>query len=118
MKIIIAGGRDFKPSRDDWFMLRDLLLSNGCTEVVSGGASGADKAGEIVGERLGLPVRVFHAEWNTYGKMAGPRRNKLMAEYADAVILLPGGRGTDSMRNEAKAAGLKIIYDSQAINGA
>jgi predicted Rossmann-fold nucleotide-binding protein len=35
-----------------------------------------------------------------------------MAKYADAVALLPGGRGTDNMRENARRYGLKIYeYD-------
>ena len=33
-----------------------------------------------------------------------------MAQYADAVVLFPGGRGTAHMRNAARSHGLKI-YD-------
>jgi predicted Rossmann-fold nucleotide-binding protein len=33
-----------------------------------------------------------------------------MAEYADAVALFPGGRGTASMRKEAEKAGIEV-YD-------
>jgi predicted Rossmann-fold nucleotide-binding protein len=33
-----------------------------------------------------------------------------MAEYAEAVVLFPGGRGTASMRREAEKAGIQI-YD-------
>ncbi len=112
MRIIVAGGRDFRPTTNDWYMLRDLLIANGCTEVVSGGCSGADKVGEVVAQRLNIAIKTFPADWNKHGRSAGPIRNKQMAEYADAVILLPGGRGTDSMRNEAKSAGIKILYDA------
>ena len=114
MRIIIAGGRDFKPSEQDWFLVRDLLIAHRATEIISGGARGADAFGERMGNRMGITVRVFSAEWNKYGKLAGPRRNRLMAEYADAIILMPGGRGTDNMRFHARSNGLKILYDSEA----
>jgi predicted Rossmann-fold nucleotide-binding protein len=32
-----------------------------------------------------------------------------MAEYADAVALFPGGRGTENMASEAAKAGLKVF---------
>ena len=36
-----------------------------------------------------------------------------MAEYADAVVLFPGGRGTAFMRKEAEKAGI-TVYDFSA----
>jgi hypothetical protein len=44
MKLIIAGGRDYKFTKSD---LEKLDSIEGITEVVSGGARGADKCGEI-----------------------------------------------------------------------
>jgi predicted Rossmann-fold nucleotide-binding protein len=37
-------------------------------------------------------------------------RNLAMAEYADAVALFPGGKGTASMRELAEKEGI-LIYD-------
>jgi hypothetical protein len=60
-----------------------------------------------------VPVKQFPADWNKYGKAAGPIRNAQMAKYADAVILFPGGRGTANMRKLAKEHGLEILYDAE-----
>lgn len=109
MKVIVAGGRDYRPTRSAWFWLRDTLYSLDCTEVVSGGANGADTMGEKIAERLGFPVKRFAADWNKHGKAAGPMRNEQMAQYADACVLFPGGRGTADMRARAIAHGLKVI---------
>jgi Protein of unknown function (DUF2493). len=109
MKVIIAGGRDYRPTRCAWFWLRDMLLSLKCTEVVSGKASGADAMGEKIAERMGFPLKSFPADWNKYGKAAGPMRNEQMAQYADACILFPGGSGTENMKSRAIAHGLKVI---------
>ena len=56
------------------------------------------------------------AEWIKYGRAAGPRRNKQMAEYADALLAYWDGksRGTKNMIELAKDKGLKIgvkIYE-------
>jgi hypothetical protein len=111
MKLIIAGGRDYLFSQED----RDFLDGlTGITEVVSGGASGADAEGEKWARAQGIPIRVFKADWKTHGRGAGPRRNIEMAAYADAVALFPGGKGTDSMRREARKRGLQI-HNSTAL---
>ena len=107
MKLIIAGGRNY---RINGFDLVNLKKIDGITEVVNGGAAGADAEGKLWAERNGIPVKMFLADWKTYGKAAGPIRNKKMAEYADAVVLFPGGRGTLSMKREAEKRCL-IVYD-------
>jgi len=80
---------------------------------VSGGAPGADHEGERFAKADNIPLTVFSAQWIKYGKAAGPKRNREMAEYADAVVLFPGGKGTESMYREAGQAGIKI-FDRRA----
>ncbi|MDB2496377.1 SLOG family protein [Verrucomicrobiales bacterium] len=106
LSTIIAGGRDYQPTEDDLARLNDLPIR----EVVSGGSTGVDQAGEEWAGNRGIPVKKFPADWKRYGRGAGPRRNREMAEYADALVLLPGGRGTAAMRSEAVKAGIRI-YD-------
>jgi hypothetical protein len=105
LSVIVAGGRDYRMTPQDEAWLDTLPIR----EVVSGGASGADAGGEAWAEKRGIPVRWFPADWDKYGRAAGPIRNRQMAEYADAVVLFPGGRGTDSMRREAERRGLTIF---------
>jgi hypothetical protein len=107
MKLIIAGGRDYKGTKSDALRLNTI---EGVTEVVSGCANGADAFGQWWAKHNGIAVKQFHADWRTHGRAAGPMRNRQMAEYADAVVLFPGGRGTESMKKEAEKAGL-VIYD-------
>ena len=106
MKLIIAGGRDYSFSRNDYTRLEAI---EDISEVVCGGASGADYAGKLWAFSQGIPVELMPADWETHGKAAGPIRNRQMAAYADAVALFSGGRGTDSMYREAEKAGLKIF---------
>jgi hypothetical protein len=107
MKLIIAGGRNYKFTEVD---IEKLNSIEGVTEVVSGGAKGADACGEIWAKFLQLPVKRFEAQWSMYGKSAGMRRNKQMANYADALAIFPGGKGTQNMFEEATKKGL-MIYD-------
>lgn len=88
-----------------------IRLLSGIDEVLTGGASGADSFGESIARSLGIPSRRFLPDWKKYGRAAGPIRNAEMARNADAVILLPGGKGTASMRAEARRSGLRILWD-------
>ena len=80
------------------------------TTVISGCARGADTFGEQYAEEHGIPIEKHPADWERFGRSAGPRRNHEMALCAEALIavLYPGMRGTENMIQEAKAAGLKI----------
>ena len=109
MKVIIAGGRDYEFSYDDVVDLIELAEEHDFEEVVSGGARGADKCGELWATEVDLPVKKFEANWGLYGKGAGHKRNGQMARYADAVVLFPGGKGTDNMFEQATKYGLQIF---------
>lgn len=111
MKIIIAGGRAFRPTPQDDSFVRMLLATHGATEIVSGCSGGADRFGEYLAWAMGLRLVPFRPDWKSYGKAAGPIRNRAMAQYADAAILMPGKRGTESMRREMLRLGKPIIYD-------
>lgn len=109
MKVIIAGGRDHAPTPDEERCVRAVLAHNKATEVVSGGARGVDLWGENLAGLLGLTVKRFPADWERHGRSAGPIRNKQMADYADALIALPGGRGTANMVATARRLDLKVF---------
>lgn len=115
-RVIIAGTRTF----DDYELLKakcnELLANKERIEVVSGTngyrhedgtiKSGADLMGEQWAKENGHPVKQFPPDWDSYGKIAGPRRNEQMAEYADALIAFRGpgkSNGTDGMIKLAKA---------------
>ncbi|KAA3650164.1 MAG: DUF2493 domain-containing protein [Proteobacteria bacterium] len=107
MKLIIAGGRDYRFTSKD---IEQLNRLENITEVVSGGAQGADNEGEQWATEQGIPIKIFKADWKKYGRGAGPKRNQAMADYADALALFPGGKGTDNMYQQAQKAGL-VVYD-------
>jgi hypothetical protein len=97
MKVIIAGSR----SIEDYKLVVDSIKSSGytITEVVSGCAVGPDRLGERWALANNIPIKEMPADFGKYGKSAGPRRNKEMAEYADAAIIIWDGesRGTRNM---------------------
>ena len=83
-RVIVAGTREF----DNYLLLRTKLadyllpIPNEEIEIVSGTARGADKLGEQYASDYNLKCIKFPADWNTYGKSAGYRRNAEMAKYA------------------------------------
>lgn len=114
-KVIVAGGRDFNDYERLEQVLNHLLKHKlPDVEIVSGKARGADTLGERYAHTLGLPVKAFPANWNAYGKSAGYRRNKEMAEYADACVVFWDGssKGSKHMIDLALTHGLPTRVDS------
>ena len=107
MKLIIAGGRHHHLSQENYRQLQEL---KDISLVICGGASGVDSDAKTWAESHNIPVKTFEAQWQSYGKMAGPLRNKEMAKNAEALAIFPGGKGTESMFKEAQKKGL-TIYD-------
>lgn len=110
MKVIIAGGRDFK----DYNRLKEvcdkILIKQNKIEIVSGTAGGADTLGERYAQEKGYEVKKFPAKWDEYGKKAGYLRNQEMGEYADGLIAFWDGqsKGTKHMIDIANNKGLKV----------
>jgi hypothetical protein len=82
-------------------------------EIISGHARGADSLGEQFAKEFKLNLKIFPANWEKYGRGAGPIRNEEMAKYAaeDQGILIafkfPDSRGTASMIQIAKQYNLE-----------
>lgn len=124
MKIIIAGCRWI----ENYNIVCEAIEASGfdVTEVVSGQATGIDTLGENWALAHDVPVKPFPANWknikaegavvrkNKYGKYnaaAGIMRNKLMAEYGEALIAIWDGKstGTKNIIDQAKERGLKVF---------
>ena len=121
MRVCVTGGRTFNDTH--WLHAGlDLLheVSGGITEIIEGGAPGADiRAGEWSQRRLGKEATVVKAEWERYsaGLRAGQknpagmiRNNQMVAMRPDVVLACPGDNGTAHMVGAAQKAGLKVIF--------
>jgi len=111
MRVIIAGSRDCTNADDIVAAIVASAWWDEITVVISGAARGADRLGELWAECCNIPVEKFPADWNTYGKGAGHRRNREMADNADALIALWDGvsPGTKGMIDIATRKGLKVF---------
>lgn len=81
---------------------------------VSGGCRGADSLGERYAAENGFETEIYPADWEKYGRSAGPKRNKKIAEISDYIICFWDGesRGTKSLLSFAEKYGkpVKIKY--------
>jgi hypothetical protein len=114
MRVIVCGGRDYN---DPDHVFR-VLTGIGPTEVIEGGASGADAFAKAWALQRGVQIRTVFADWQKHGRAAGPIRNGEMLKLnPDAVVAFPGGRGTADMVRQAKAAGIKVIAAAPKLAG-
>jgi hypothetical protein len=102
MKVAVVGSRSFNNYVYLWEVLHaiDLRLcvnkGSPIHEIISGGARGADTLAEQFAKKENLPLKVFPAEWDKYGKSAGFRRNQQIVDNCDILIAFWDGesRGT------------------------
>ena len=122
-KVIVAGSRNLEVTKHQVMCAVCLLPSfdkfeqaindyHIHLEFVSGACpTGPDQVAIEIAEECEITLKEFPADWTAHGKAAGPIRNRQMAEYASALVLLWNGssRGSANMLKEAKAAGLEIV---------
>jgi hypothetical protein len=112
LNVIVAGGRDYsdynavKTKLDNF---RSTLKPGTEINIISGGAKGADNLGERYASENKLGIQRFKADWNEYGKAAGPIRNADMAAEGDVLIAFPGGAGTKDMIKTMRNKGKRVI---------
>lgn len=77
---------------------------------MSGAAKGVDQLGEVVAMQRGIPLERYPANWTSFGKAAGYRRNVQMADKAEALIAVWDGvsRGTKHMIDIANERKLRV----------
>ena len=90
MKLIVAGSRTFQ----DYALLASVLGQHRhhITELLHGGARGADQLGFRWALKHHIRSRCFAADWERFGKSAGVRRNHQMAQAGDMLLAFWDGR--------------------------
>ena len=111
MKILVCGDRNW----DDYWAIYDVLYRlDRSSVIIHGAANGADSIAGMVGNALGFEVIPVRAEWDKYGKAAGPIRNKKMLDMEPSLVLafhkdIENSKGTKHMVEIAKEKGVQVI---------
>lgn len=114
MKVIVCGGRNFSDRKHVFDWLDKFHQKHPISHLIHGGARGVDRFAFQWCMAHGVRHSEYPADWITYGRSAGPRRNQQMLNQSpDAVIAFPGGTGTADMVNRAKNAGVKVYDESK-----
>jgi hypothetical protein len=109
MTLIIAGSRTFT---DYQHMCQALAPErHRITEVIHGGARGADQLGFRWAVRHHVRSRCFAADWRRFGKSAGIRRHSQLAQAGDLLIAFWDGRspGTAHMMRCMQQLGKPVV---------
>lgn len=113
IKLAIVGSRDFTDKDLLEETIKNLLETEkvNIIEIISGGAKGADTLAEEYACDNKILIKIFYPDWETYGKRAGPIRNKKIVEYSDYVIAFWDGvsRGTKSSIDFATDLNKKLV---------
>jgi hypothetical protein len=112
MKVALIGSRSF----NNYTFFKEAIKHEPITHIISGGARGADYFAECYAHETGLPITVFLAEWDKYGKSAGYIRNESIVNAADKIIAFWDGesKGTQHTINLAnkKRVPVRVILFS------
>lgn len=100
MIVAVIGSRDFS----DYELLKDSLIDINITQIVSGGAKGADSLAERYANENDIPTLILKSDWKKYGRGAGIVRNKQIVEAAEMVIAFwdSKSRGTENSIETAR----------------
>lgn len=108
MKLAIIGGRDFTDYNRLMAAIESYFSDSGgvsrISEIISGGAAGADSLGARYARESGLKLTEFLPDWNRFGKRAGFIRNQDIIENCDVVLAFWSGvsKGTGNSLSIAK----------------
>jgi len=108
-RILICGDRNWTDVEIIENFIRSLPPD---TIIIHGNSRGADKIAERKAKEQGLIVKGYSADWDKYGRAAGPIRNKqmLLEGRPDKVVAfhndLSKSRGTADMLRQAEKRGI------------
>jgi hypothetical protein len=121
IRVLVTGSRDWK-DRDFLYAVLDDIPLDEIEAVIEGEAAGADTMAREWAESRGIGDKVlkFPAQWDVYGRAAGPIRNtQMLVEGKPTICIafsedLANSRGTKNMVEQARKAGVNVIVAREA----
>jgi len=102
MKLAVVGSRSFS----DKTMLTNILdQQQNISCIISGGARGVDTLAEQWARSKNVETKIFLPDWLSYGRAAGPIRNRNIIEACDECVAFwdgesPGTRSSIELCNK------------------
>lgn len=109
--LLIAGSRGYGNYKELSREVKNYIENVEDVQIITGCARGVDYMAKMFALENNIPCTVYLAEWNKYGKSAGPIRNRQMAEKAQAGLIFWDGKskGTENMLAELKKNGVNTV---------
>ena len=116
MKILVTGDRNWY----DVELVRKVLseYKDENPIIIHGAARGLDTIAGIVAEQLGYSVLKYPADWERFGRAAGPIRNQEMLKTNPDLVIafhnnIFASKGTKDMVLRSLQAGKQVRYVKQ-----
>jgi len=115
MRILFCGDRNWSNYKVICEVIADLKPEL----IIEGEANGADLLSAEAAENFNIPVLRFPADWDKYGRAAGPIRNTQMLKEGmpDLVVAfhddIQNSKGTLNMVKQSLKQGLKVMVYTQ-----
>lgn len=115
MRVLVTGSRDWHhPAKVHYEIEEQWLNSRGDFVVIHGDARGVDRMAaqwvEVRHNRPGIRAEFYPAEWEKYGKAAGPIRNRRMVDEGKPDLCLAfiynDSRGASGCVSYARSQGV------------
>ena len=116
-RILVTGERIFEVSVPIWYALAVIYATahEHTPTLIHGGARGADKLAAYIGAVYGFHVDAYSADWEQYGRAAGPIRNQQMLKKGKPNLVVAffvdriKSKGTNHMVKISKEAGITCL---------
>lgn len=118
-RVLICGSRSWR-NREAIRSWLAKLQDWGYTELIEGGAAGADSIAREEAKLIGFKVTEFKAQWDKFGRAAGPIRNQQMLNEGkpDMVVAfhddIVHSKGTKDMVSRAEKASIRVVVVSSS----
>lgn len=113
MIVSVIGSRSFSNYEQLAQELDGLVLTTGqpITEIISGGARGADTLAERYARERGIPLRVLRPDYAAHGRAAPLIRNQAIVDACELVVAFYDGvsKGTAHALRLARRRGVRLI---------
>ena len=111
MKVLICGSRFYT----DYSRILQYVRSLEDAVIIAGGARGADTLAVKAAGACGFLFREYPAQWEKYGRKAGPIRNQTMLDMEKPDIVaafhedIESSKGTKDMVARARKSGVSVV---------
>lgn len=111
MKVLICGSRFYT----DYNRILQYVRSLENAVIIAGGAKGADTLAVMAAKACSFTFREYPAQWEKYGKKAGPIRNQTMLDMEKPDIVaafhedIDSSKGTKDMVTRAIKSGVPVM---------